>query len=280
MHQDLTLSGFKRIFYLEYAHRMWGRLVGLAILLPAIGFWARGRFGPALKARSGLYIGLVVCQGLLGWWMVKSGLKKKDDPNDVPRVSQYRLAAHLGMALLLYSSMLYTGLGLLAPPEIAQPSKVLTRLRQFAHGSTALVFLTALSGAFVAGLDAGLVYNSFPKMGGKWIPDDLLALSPKLKNATENPTMTQFNHRLLGTTTMSFLIATFALARGVALPRRARLAANCLAGMALVQVGLGISTLLWFVPTPLAASHQSGSVVLLSFAIWLMSELRKKAPRL
>ena len=147
VHQDLTLSGFKKIFYLEYAHRMWGRLVGLAIILPAVGFWARGRFGRTLKTRASIYIGLVVCQGLMGWWMVKSGLKQKDDLGEVPRVSQYRLAAHLGLALVLYSSMLYTGLGLLAPPNIATPSKSLTRLRKFAHGSTALVFITALSGA-------------------------------------------------------------------------------------------------------------------------------------
>lgn len=127
---------------------MWGRLVGLAIILPAAGFWARGRFGRALKVRAGLYVGLVVGQGLLGWWMVKSGLKSTDDPSDIPRVSQYRLAAHLGLALVLYSSMLYTALGLLLPPRIATPSKGLTRLRQFAHGSTALVFLTALSGSY------------------------------------------------------------------------------------------------------------------------------------
>ena len=125
---------------------MWGRMIGLVIIIPAVGFWARGMFGPALKARAGLYIGLVVAQGLLGWWMVKSGLKPKENPDNVPRVSQYRLAAHLGMALLLYSSMLYTALGLLMPPEIPQPSKALSRLRQFAHGSTALVFFTALSG--------------------------------------------------------------------------------------------------------------------------------------
>ncbi len=125
---------------------MWGRLIGVSIILPAIGFWASGRFGPALKARASVFIGLVVCQGLLGWWMVKSGLKSHEDPNEVPRVSQYRLSAHLGMALILYSGMLYTALGLLAPPQVAAPSKAVTRLRQFAHGSTALVFLTALSG--------------------------------------------------------------------------------------------------------------------------------------
>lgn len=146
VHQDLTLEGFKRIFYMEYAHRMWGRLTGLVIGLPAAYFWARGMLGPALKPRVGGYIALVVLQGLLGWWMVKSGLKEQPSPSDVPRVSQYRLAAHLGMALLLYSSMLYTALGLIAPPVIAKSSKSLTRLRHMAHGATAMVFFTAMSG--------------------------------------------------------------------------------------------------------------------------------------
>lgn len=148
MHKELTLEGFKWIFYMEYAHRMWGRVVGLAVLLPAAGFWARGWLGPALKRRAVLYSGLVVAQGLLGWWMVRSGLQEQPEATDVPRVSQYRLAAHLGMALLMYSSMLYTALGLLAPPHSAPPAaKSLSRLRHTVHGATALVFFTALSGA-------------------------------------------------------------------------------------------------------------------------------------
>lgn len=121
--------------------------MGLAVLLPAVGFWAKGWLGPALKRRAVLYGGLVVAQGLLGWWMVRSGLEAKPAPTDIPRVSQYRLASHLGMALVLYSSMLYTALGLLAPPKIiASPSKGLSRLRHVTHGATALIFFTALSG--------------------------------------------------------------------------------------------------------------------------------------
>lgn len=132
---------------MEYAHRMWGRLIGLAVLLPAAGFWARGWLDKALKRRAILYSGLVVAQGLLGWWMVKSGLEAKAAPTDVPRVSQYRLASHLGMALVLYSSMLYTALGLLAPPTIiATASRPISRLRHVTHGATALIFFTALSG--------------------------------------------------------------------------------------------------------------------------------------
>ena len=211
VHKDLTLEQFKWIFYMEYAHRMWGRMIGLAVILPAVGFWAKGWFGPALKRRSVVYSGLVVAQGLLGWWMVKSGLEAKPEVTDIPRVSQYRLAAHLSMALLLYSSMFYTALGLLAPPSTI--SKGVSKLRHAAHGATSLIFVTALSGlliwlvitmlllccigAFVAGLDAGLVYNSFPKMGGQWVPEEWLQLSPKIKNFFENPTTVQLDHRIL-----------------------------------------------------------------------------------
>lgn len=195
---------------------MWGRLVGLAIILPAAGFWAKGWLGPALKKRSLFYSGLVVAQGLLGWWMVRSGLETKPQANDVPRVSQHRLASHLGLALVLYSSMLYTALGLLAPPSpMAQATKAVSRLRHVTHGTVALTFITALSGektsiilyhfmlvctmigAFVAGLDAGLVYNSFPKMGGRWIPEDWLSMSPRIKNFFENPSTVQLDHRIL-----------------------------------------------------------------------------------
>ncbi|KAL5467382.1 hypothetical protein EMCRGX_G031600 [Ephydatia muelleri] len=212
--------------------------------------------------------------------MVKSGLKDISTSTDIPRVSQYRLAAHLGTALVIYSSMLYTALGILCPPTLQAASPHLNRLRGLAHGTVAMVFVTALSGAFVAGLDAGLVYNSFPKMAGRWIPEDILALSPKIKNFFENPTTVQFQHRLLGTTTFAFIVGTWALARGVALTSRARLALHCVTGMAFVQVGLGISTLLCHVPVSLASAHQSSSLALLSFAIWLMHELRKKLPKL
>ncbi|GAA6065136.1 cytochrome c oxidase assembly protein COX15 homolog, partial [Tachysurus ichikawai] len=129
--------------------------------------------------------------------MVKSGLEEKPDSYDVPRVSQYRLASHLGSALLLYCGSLWTGLTLMLPVNRIPDSRCIVQLRRFAKGTGALVFLTALSGAFVAGLDAGLVYNSFPKMGDYWIPDDLLAFSPTLKNVFENPTTVQFDHRIL-----------------------------------------------------------------------------------
>ncbi|XP_031453544.1 cytochrome c oxidase assembly protein COX15 homolog isoform X2 [Phasianus colchicus] len=216
-----------------------------------------------------------VQNGLLGWYMVKSGLEEKPDSYDIPRVSQYRLAAHLGSALVLYSASLWTGLSLLLPPHQLHETRQLLRLRHFAHGTTALIFLTALSGAFVAGLDAGLVYNSFPKMGERWIPDDLLAFSPTLRNIFENPTTVQFDHRILGVASVTAVTALYLFSRKISLPHRTRMAVTSLLAAAWVQVCLGISTLLLYVPTPLAATHQSGSLALLSAALWLMSELRR-----
>uniref|UniRef100_A0A671S3L5 Cytochrome c oxidase assembly protein COX15 homolog n=1 Tax=Sinocyclocheilus anshuiensis TaxID=1608454 RepID=A0A671S3L5_9TELE len=214
-------------------------------------------------------------QGLLGWYMVKSGLEEKTESHDIPRVSQYRLAAHLGSALLLYCSSLWTGLTLMLPANKIPDSRNLLQLRRFAKVTGGLVFLTALSGAFVAGLDAGLVYNSFPKMGERWIPDDLLAFSPAIKNVFENPSTVQFDHRILGIGSLTAITGLYLFSRRVHLPRRAKIAIGCLTAMAYTQVVLGISTLLLYVPTPLAATHQSGSVALLTFAIWVLAELRK-----
>ncbi|XP_028844453.1 heme A synthase COX15 isoform X1 [Denticeps clupeoides] len=277
MNRDMTLTEFKFIFYMEWGHRMWGRLVGLAYILPTIYFWRKGYFNRSMKGRVLGLCGFVFFQGLLGWYMVKSGLEEKPESHDVPRVSQYRLASHLGSALLLYCASLWTGLTLMLPPNTLNETRRLVQLRRFAKGTGGLVFLTALSGAFVAGLDAGLVYNSFPKMGERWIPDDLLAFSPALKNVFENPTTVQFDHRILGIGSLAAITGLYLFSRRMHLPKRARIAIGCLTAMAYTQVALGISTLLLYVPTPLAATHQSGSVALLTFAIWVLAELRKVA---
>ncbi|KAG7314074.1 hypothetical protein KOW79_022570 [Hemibagrus wyckioides] len=277
MNRDMTLTEFKFIFYMEWGHRMWGRLVGLAYILPTMYFWKKGYFNRSMKARVLGLCGFVFFQGLLGWYMVKSGLEEKPDSYDVPRVSQYRLASHLGSALLLYCGSLWTGLTLMLPVNRLPDTRRIVQLRRLAKGTGALVFLTALSGAFVAGLDAGLVYNSFPKMGDYWIPDDLLAFSPTLKNIFENPTTVQFDHRVLGISSLAAITGLYIFSRRMQLPRRAKMAISCLTAMAYTQVALGISTLLLYVPTSLAATHQSGSVALLTFAIWVLAELRRVA---
>ncbi|XP_076028243.1 heme A synthase COX15 [Oratosquilla oratoria] len=282
--KEMTLEEFKFIWWMEYGHRQWGRMIGSAFLLPASYFWYKGYFNRALKKRVLIFGALIGFQGLLGWYMVKSGLEKErfQGPNDIPRVSQYRLMSHLGAAFVLYSLFLWSALELRYP---AQKLKKVTaqamKFRKFAHMTKGFVFLTAMSGALVAGLDAGLVYNSFPKFADRWIPSDILAFSPALKNFTENPTTVQFDHRILGTTALGLATACALWSRRLPLPPRAYSAATALGAMAWMQVGLGISTLLLYVPTALAAMHQSGSLLTLSFAIWLTHELRhiKKLPK-
>ncbi|KAM4852771.1 heme A synthase COX15 isoform 1-T1 [Thomomys bottae] len=275
LNHDMTLAEFKFIWYMEYSHRMWGRVVGLAYILPAAYFWRKGWLSHSMKGRVLALCSLVCFQGLLGWYMVKSGLEEKPDSSDIPRVSQYRLAAHLGSALVLYGASLWTSLSLLLPRHKLPETRQLLWLRRFASGTAGLVFLTALSGAFVAGLDAGLVYNSFPKMGESWIPEDLFTFSPILRNIFENPTMVQFDHRVLGITSVTAITVLYFLSRRIPLPRRTKMAAITLLALAYTQAALGISTLLMYVPTPLAATHQSGSLALLSSALWLMNELRR-----
>ncbi|EMP36460.1 Cytochrome c oxidase assembly protein COX15 like protein [Chelonia mydas] len=239
LNHDMTLREFKVIWYMEYSHRMWGRVVGLAYILPAVYFWRKGWLSHPMKGRVLALCGLVCFQGLLGWYMVKSGLEEKPDSHDIPRVSQYRLAAHLGSALVLYCASLWSGLSLLLPQHKLPETYQLLRLRRFAHGTAGIIFLTALSGAFVAGLDAGLVYNSFPKMGERWIPDDLLSFSPVLKNIFENPTTVQFNHRILGITSVTAITALYLLSRKIPLPRRTKIAMASLMAVAYMQANRG-----------------------------------------
>ncbi|CAD5111118.1 DgyrCDS457 [Dimorphilus gyrociliatus] len=195
--QGITLSEFKFIYFMEYSHRMWGRLIGVAFALPAAYFLKKGWITKPMKPRLAIYGSLILFQGLLGWYMVKSGLEENKRNEDIPRVSQYRLASHLGSALALFSLTLWGGLTHLQLPQKFAQTKQIARLKGASHLVMTLVFVTALSGAFVAGLDAGLTYNSWPKMADSWIPDDILAYSPKISNIFENPTTVQFNHRHL-----------------------------------------------------------------------------------
>jgi len=276
---DITMEDFKFIWYMEYGHRMWGRSIGAFFYLPAIGFWLSGKLTPALKKRVLLAGGLLGFQGLLGWYMVKSGLDHNNflGPSDVPRVSQYRLAAHLSSAVVLYSFLFWNAKEILKPAFKFNPSQVTPAMLSFKKlviSSKALAFLTLVSGAFVAGLDAGLVYNSFPKFADRWIPEDILAFSPALRNFTENPTTVQFDHRILGTTTLAFVTAVAIQAQRLPLPPHIKSAALALGAMGWCQVGLGISTLLLYVPVPVAAAHQSGALVTLSLAMWVAHEMK------
>lgn len=311
VHSSMTLEEYKFIFYMEYGHRMWGRCIGIAFAVPAAIFAARGHFKEAwVKRRVGLVGSLIVFQGFLGWYMVKSGLDgDAEDPTFIARVSQHRLASHLGTAFTIYGLALTAAFRHLAHPvpfaAAGTAAAAVRRLAPPSKGLVALSFVTAISGALVAGMDAGLVYNSFPKFADRWIPSDILALDPPMRNMLENATTVQFQHRVLGMTTAACVAATWVLVRrgrltqcanvfeaaagtgtktvpastsavaAVAQAKRVERGAHMLLGMVAVQVSLGVGTLLYFVPVPLAAAHQAGSLTLLSLAIWLAHLLRR-----
>lgn len=270
INRGMNLSEFKSIFWLEYYHRLLGRAIGVVFLIPFLYFLARRRLSRALVPKLlGMFVvgGL---QGVLGWYMVKSGLK-----ND-PHVSPYWLAAHLAVAFILYAYILRVALGLLFPVPQYKTSAAITRLGRYSLGITILIFIMVLSGAFVAGLKAGSVYNTFPTMNGHWIPAGLFALDPLWRNFFENLATVQFDHRILAYV-LALVIPLFWLrARGLPLPPRARLAIHLLLAMLALQITLGIATLLLIVPIPLAAGHQAGAVMLFTIAVFINHELRSK----
>jgi cytochrome c oxidase assembly protein subunit 15 len=269
VHSWMTLDDFKTIFFWEWLHRLWGRLIGLAFALPFLWFLLRRRIPSGLAPRL---VGILVlggAQGVLGWVMVKSGLA------DRVEVSQYRLVAHLGLAILLYAAIVWTALDLLR--RQASPSVPSAGLRRAAGLIVTLVFLTLLAGGFVAGLHAGLTYNTFPLMDGRLVPEGYFQLGPWWLNWFENVAAVQFDHRLLATATLA-AIAAFAIAASRrALSRDARRAVAALMALGAIQVGLGIATLLLVVPIPLAAAHQAGAVLLFTAALAARHALRRPA---
>lgn len=301
LNPHMTLEEFKKIYFMEWTHRLWGRFIGLSFVLPSLYFVARRRVSPKMALNLLGISSLIGFQGIIGWWMVKSGLK--DDlfaPGSHPRVSQYRLTTHLATAFVCYSWMLLSGLTilrtrrLLADPAAASAAinaiknPAINIFRRSVFGVTGLVFLTAMSGGLVAGLDAGLIYNEFPKMG--------LGLTPPKselwdkfysrkedgsdlwwRNMLENPSLVQLDHRILAITTFCTILALWTYARtgkvAAALPKNAKKGATGLVHLVTLQAALGISTLIYMVPTHLAATHQAGSLAVLTGALVLAHRL-------
>jgi cytochrome c oxidase assembly protein subunit 15 len=263
---DMTVESFKSIFWLEFVHRLWGRIMGIVFLLPIIVFAMKGWITRHLWPRLLVIFLLAVFQGALGWYMVKSGLI------DNPDVSQYRLAAHFSAAVVIYGYMFWIALSLIETRQMP--------LRDFrswlsivAIFTSIWIFITMLSGGFVAGLDAGLVYNTFPLMDGHLVPEGLWSMSPGYINFFENITTVQFNHRILAEMTLILVTSTWWIARKNNLPMVSARAFDVLFGMVLVQVTLGVSTLMFVVPIALASLHQIGSLVLFTFALWAVHSI-------
>jgi len=266
---QMTLGEFKTIFWFEYAHRLLGRAIGLIFLIPMIYFIVKAKVDKPLIPKLIIMFILGGLQGVLGWYMVKSGLV------DNPHVSQYRLTAHLGFAIIIYAYLFWVALDLLFPRTKSAVSSNILPLRRFSLMVTTLVFITVLSGGFVAGLKAGLAYNTFPLMAGHWIPEGLWTLEPLWRNFFENITTVQFDHRLLATL-LFFLIPTlWLMGRRANLPNRTRWGLLMLVIILGIQITLGISTLLLYVPVSLAAAHQAGALALFTAALFVSHELKQ-----
>lgn len=266
----MSIDEFKGIFWLEFLHRLWGRLIGIAYMVPFIYFFAKGLVRGQRALRLGGIFVLGGLQGGLGWFMVKSGLV------DQPDVSQYRLAAHLMLALVIYVCLIWMGLRYL---QGATPDRDgLVPLRRLSRWVIVMVFITAFSGALVAGLNAGMTYNTFPLMDGDLIPSGMYEMSPLYVNFFENITTVQFDHRLLAVTTFILIMWLWVACLQSDLSNFSRLPMNWLGTLACIQVSLGIGTLLLVVPLALAAMHQAGAVLLLGAATWTLFELQCSCP--
>ena len=262
---DMDINGFKGIFWLEYLHRLLGRTIGIVFLLPFLWFAWRGFIRRDEWLKYGAMFVLGGLQGVLGWYMVKSGLV------DNPAVSQYRLTAHLSAAFLVYAYMFWVALSLLYPTD----SKIGHPWYGKTIALTALIVITVISGGFVAGLKAGKIYNTFPMMGNEWIPHDVMALDPWWLNFFENMGTVQFDHRILAITTFVLIVAYWFRIPRHELPARIAKGVNALLHTGILQVVLGIATLLLVVPISLASAHQAIAMMLFTVALYLCHGLRR-----
>ncbi|MGE0844825.1 MAG: COX15/CtaA family protein [Flavobacteriaceae bacterium] len=253
INKGMSLSEFKGIFWWEWAHRFLGRMIGFLFLVPFVWFWRTGRIGRELAPRLAAIFVLGGLQGALGWYMVASGLVDRVD------VSQYRLAAHLTLAILIFAAVIWVARSLGRPPSRPRPAA----LRSTAWLLAALLLAQIVFGGFVAGLDAGLGYPTWPLMDGQLIPDGLLFMSPWWTNFFESVLTVQFVHRCLGYAVVLLAIVHAARSWGLGGSRRALM----LAAMAFLQMLLGIATLLSGVDLPVALTHQAGALVLVALLV-------------
>ncbi|MEE2999477.1 MAG: COX15/CtaA family protein [Pseudomonadota bacterium] len=266
INDGITIEGFKSIFWLEYFHRLWGRIMGVSLILPFIFFLAKGWINRKLIFRIIIIFLMGAFQGVLGWYMVKSGLM------DNPDVSQYRLTAHLSAAIIIYGYMFWVAMSLIKSENdvliFASP-----RLLSFSVFTAFWIFLTIISGGFVAGLDAGLTYNTFPLMDGQVVPGGMWDLDPWHRNFFENITTVQFDHRILAESSLVLVVGVWLMSRKANIPNFARVPFTAMLIMVLIQVALGIITLISVVPIFIALLHQIGALILFTISLWAIHTL-------
>ena len=269
VNQNITLNDFQFIFWMEYIHRMLGRLIFLVVLIPFIFFLKKKLIPQKLKKHFFIIIFLIIAQGLLGWHMVKSGLIDNHD------VSQYRLSIHLIMAFIIYGYLLFISLTFYNLIKKRKKYLIKNNKQIFFINSLLilLILITVASGGFVAGLDAGLVYNTFPKMGDSYIPHEIFNIKPIYLNFFENPATVQFNHRLLGFLTFLAAILLFVYSKKCKLHKQIQKKMVLIIFVVILQVILGIGTLLSYVAIPIALTHQLGALILFSLSLWTIKSL-------
>ena len=269
VNQNITLNDFQFIFWMEYIHRMLGRLIFLVVLIPFIFFLKKKLIPQKLKKHFFIIIFLIIVQGLLGWYMVKSGLIDNHD------VSQYRLSIHLIMAFIIYGYLLFISLTFYNLIKKRKKYLIKNNKQIFFINFLLilLILITVASGGFVAGLDAGLVYNTFPKMGDSYIPHEIFNIKPIYLNFFENPATVQFNHRLLGFLTFLAAILLFVYSKKCKLHKQIQKKMVLIIFVVILQVILGIGTLLSYVAIPIALTHQLGALILFSLSLWTIKSL-------
>jgi cytochrome c oxidase assembly protein subunit 15 len=269
VNEGFGLAGFKHIFWLEWTHRLWGRLIGVVFLVPLLWLGFTARIERRMLPRLALLFVLGGLQGAVGWFMVASGFMP-----DSTAVSPYRLVIHLALALVLYAAIVWTGLSALFP--VRQRSPLSPLVHRLALACLAAVSLTILAGGFTAGLHAGLTYNTFPLMDGNLVPDGYATLHPFIRNLTENIAAVQFDHRVLATVTLILVSTMAVIGWRAGLPRPL---VACFAAAVLCQYLLGVTTLLLVVPVPVATLHQGGAVVLLTVTLIVVHSLSHTSQR-
>ncbi len=266
LNRDMTIDGFKTIFWWEWAHRLLARIVGMAFILPALWFWARGEFKGATGRAVAVATGLLALEPIVGWWMVSSGLSERTE------VAQDRLALHLMIAAGVFGALIYAAAGLSEQARARVP-------RGFVMSAAALAVLIYVQlglGALVAGLRAGLIYNTWPLRGVSLVPGEAFG---SLRAALDDPATAQFDHRMLAYAVFVFaLVQAFAALR--AAPRALAQRTMLLTGVTALQAALGIATLLYAVPIPLALAHQATALILFGLAVWHWSAARKRGDSL
>ena len=268
INKKINLDEFKFIFWMEYIHRIWGRLIFLIFLIPLIIFLRKKYIPKKFKKHLFIILFLIFSQGLFGWYMVKSGLVDKPD------VSHYKLSIHLIMAFIIYGYLLFLTFSIYDLKN--NKKKIIIKNKNFFITNViliCLILITVFSGGMVAGLDAGLVYNTFPLMGDTFIPSDIWNLSPRFINFFENPVTVQFDHRILGITTFALILLIWFYARLMNFNSNIKKKTNILLVVVLIQICLGITTLLSYVAILPAIVHQLGSLVLFTISIWILKSL-------